>query len=94
MLLTFTGHSYWVYSVDWSPDGTKIASGGRDKTVMVGMHFFGIQTFFLLFIVKNPHIQVWDVSSGSVIRVMGYTDEIISHLNNLTSLVQGSIART
>ena len=36
VLLTFTGHSNSVYSVDWSPDGTKIASGGGDNTVMVG----------------------------------------------------------
>ena len=27
VLLTFTGHNGYVYSVDWSPDGTKIASG-------------------------------------------------------------------
>ena len=26
--------SYWqVYAVDWSPDGQKVASGGKDKVL-------------------------------------------------------------
>ena len=29
------GHSHWVYSVAWSPDGTKLASGSRDATVRI-----------------------------------------------------------
>ncbi len=28
-------HSYWVMSVAFSPDGTKIVSGSRDKTIKV-----------------------------------------------------------
>ena len=43
VLLTFTGHSDDVNSVDWSPDGSKIAygsgSGFRNYTVMVGIQF-------------------------------------------------------
>ena len=37
VLLTFFGHASFVESVDWSPDGTKIASGGgyEDKKVLV-----------------------------------------------------------
>ncbi|EDO04154.1 hypothetical protein SS1G_06637 [Sclerotinia sclerotiorum 1980 UF-70] len=32
-LQTLEGHSSWVYSVAFSPDGTKIASGSRDRTI-------------------------------------------------------------
>ena len=35
MLSVLTGHSSDVWSVCWSPDGTCIASGSRDKTVRV-----------------------------------------------------------
>ncbi len=30
---TFEGHTSWVDSVAWSPDGTRLASGSFDKTV-------------------------------------------------------------
>ena len=30
-----SGHSHWVLSVAWSPDGTKLASGSRDQTVRI-----------------------------------------------------------
>ncbi len=32
-LLTFQGHTSWVFSVAWSPDGQTIASGSYDQTV-------------------------------------------------------------
>jgi len=32
---TLSGHSHWVLSVAWSPDGTKLASGSRDQTVRI-----------------------------------------------------------
>jgi hypothetical protein len=34
-LLTLTGHSYGVYSVAWSPDGSKIATASYDRTARV-----------------------------------------------------------
>ena len=33
--IIYLGHSDKVFAVAWSPDGTRIASGGRDKTVQV-----------------------------------------------------------
>ncbi len=35
LLRTFTGHSNWVNAVAVSPDGEKVISGSRDKTVKV-----------------------------------------------------------
>ena len=32
---TLTGHSGWVLSVSFSPDGTRIVSGSSDKTVRI-----------------------------------------------------------
>mgnify|MGYP003549700993 FL=1 len=32
---TLEGHTDWVYSVCWSPDGTKLASGACDNTVKI-----------------------------------------------------------
>eukprot|EP00918_Siedleckia_nematoides_P075843 GHVU01165939.1.p1 GENE.GHVU01165939.1~~GHVU01165939.1.p1 ORF type:complete len:136 (+),score=11.78 GHVU01165939.1:358-765(+) len=32
---TLSGHSSWVRSVSWSPDGTKVASGSTDETVRI-----------------------------------------------------------
>jgi len=34
-LSTLTGHSNWVTSVSWSPDGKRLASGSYDKTVRI-----------------------------------------------------------
>src|SRR5262249_43772865 len=34
-ILTYCGHSAWVSAVAWSPDGTRIASVSKDKTVQV-----------------------------------------------------------
>lgn len=34
-LKTLNGHSSFVYSVAYSPDGTKIISGSRDNTIKI-----------------------------------------------------------
>lgn len=31
LLLDLPGHADEVFSVDWSPDGERVASGGRDR---------------------------------------------------------------
>ena len=38
-LYTYHGHSDQVEAVAWSPDGTRIASGGYDKTALVWAAF-------------------------------------------------------
>ena len=32
------GHKDEVYAVDWSPDGAKVGSGGKDKAVRIWCH--------------------------------------------------------
>jgi ribosome assembly protein 4 len=32
------GHADEVFAVDWSPDGSAVASGGRDKVVKIWRH--------------------------------------------------------
>jgi ribosome assembly protein 4 len=32
------GHKDEVYAVDWSPDGGKVASGGKDKAIRIWRH--------------------------------------------------------
>lgn len=33
ILLDLPGHADEVYAVDWSPDGQRVASGGKDKVL-------------------------------------------------------------
>ena len=35
VVMTLEGHTDWVQSVSWSPDGMRLASGSDDKTVRV-----------------------------------------------------------
>jgi WD40 repeat protein len=32
------GHQDEVYAVDWSPDGQKVGSGGKDKAIRIWRH--------------------------------------------------------
>ncbi|TVQ45181.1 MAG: WD40 repeat domain-containing protein, partial [Gloeocapsa sp. DLM2.Bin57] len=35
LIRTLTGHSNWVNSVNYSPDGRFLASGSRDNTIRI-----------------------------------------------------------
>ncbi|MFM6250725.1 MAG: WD40 repeat domain-containing protein, partial [Dolichospermum sp.] len=35
LLRTLSGHSNWVWSVAWSPDGRTLASGSWDNTIKI-----------------------------------------------------------
>lgn len=36
--LNLPGHADEVFSVDWSPDGSSVASGSKDRTVKIWHH--------------------------------------------------------
>src|SRR5437764_9082530 len=40
-LLTYQAHSKEVSAIDWSPEGTRIVSSGRDETVQLWQAFPG-----------------------------------------------------
>jgi len=46
-LMTLSGHESAIWSMSYSPDGTKIASGGRDKTVRVWDAMTGVEIMTL-----------------------------------------------
>lgn len=48
LLKTLTGHTDWVWSVKWSPDGRRLASGSRDKSVRIWDPLAGGQQQVLL----------------------------------------------
>lgn len=65
-LVTYTGHADTIFSARWSPDGTKIASGGYDHTVQVWKANTGRQ----LLTYQGHTDSVYDVAwspDGSVI---------------------------
>jgi len=82
--VTYTGHSATVDTLAWSPDGTRIASGGLDKTVQVwdaltGNHVVTQNDLGLVYmlawspdgksIANGEALQVWDVANAKVTLV-------------------------
>lgn len=37
--IEYNGHKSWVYTVDFSPDGTQLVSGSADETIKVCTHY-------------------------------------------------------
>jgi WD40 repeat protein len=56
-ILTFSGHTDWVWSVAWSPDGRTLASGSEDQTVRI----WDVDTGMLLQTLLGHTSQVWSV---------------------------------
>jgi ribosome assembly protein 4 len=38
LLVDLPGHADEVFAVDWSPDGSSVASGGKDKVLKLWRH--------------------------------------------------------
>jgi ribosome assembly protein 4 len=38
MMVDLPGHADEVFAVDWSPDGSGVASGGKDKVLKLWRH--------------------------------------------------------
>ena len=55
---TLAGHSNWVNSVSFSPDGTKLASGSEDKTIKI----WEVSTGQLLKTLEGHSSSVYSVS--------------------------------
>lgn len=62
LVFTYRGHSDEVNSVDWSPDGNYLVSGGGNISVNQGQHDYSV--------------QIWNASAGQVRKLVGPTDYI------------------
>ncbi|MFN7502735.1 MAG: helix-hairpin-helix domain-containing protein, partial [Dolichospermum sp.] len=58
LLQTLSGHSDWVWSLAYSPDGQTLASGSRDKTIKL----WDVNTGNLLQTLEDHSNQVWSVA--------------------------------
>jgi WD40 repeat protein len=66
-LRTLTGHTGSVSSLDWSPDGNKLASGGAD---------FGVGASALI----DHSVRVWDVYTGNMLWMSENHTDIVSQV--------------
>jgi WD40 repeat protein len=57
-LLTYQGHTHWIWSVSFSPDSSKLASGSDDKTIRI----WDIKTGECLQILQGHDSHVWSVA--------------------------------
>jgi WD40 repeat protein len=81
LLETLQSHSNHIYSVDFSPDGETVASGGADEHVYLwdvragGRGGGGL----LVSASCDQTLRVWDVRTGQMLRILhGHTDHVRS----------------
>lgn len=51
------GHADEVFALDWSPDGARVASGGKDKVVKL---YVVVKNLFSLFIIFSSNANNGD----------------------------------
>lgn len=51
------GHADEVFALDWSPDGARVASGGKDKVVKL---YVIVKNLFSLFIIFSSNANNGD----------------------------------
>ncbi|KAH8797324.1 hypothetical protein DL96DRAFT_1825321 [Flagelloscypha sp. PMI_526] len=79
------GHTDFIWSVVFSPNGKLIASGSEDRTMCI----WGVE--------YNKTIRIWDANSGELLRrLIGHTDYVrsVSFSQDGRYIVSGSEDRT
>lgn len=54
LMFDLPGHADEVYGVDWSPDGLKVCSGGKDKLLKIWKNWSNCSTFLSVNRVIKP----------------------------------------
>ena len=88
LLKTFEGHSDWVYSVAYSPDGTKIVSGSSKK--IPGKYIWSDDK-------SVGEIKIWDVNTGECLKTLeGHSLFVnsVAYSPDGTKIISGSGDRT
>lgn len=77
LLLTLEGHTGWVHSVDFSPDGKRIVSGSSDRTIKLWDARTGQETLTLALRGLTPSVYCVRFSADGRRIVSGCLDATI-----------------